>query len=149
MSTSNPEIIRNKIDKLIIDSGLNYRVISQMMGKSEAYMQQYIKLRSPLRLKEVDRKKLAKILNVPEHELTDLPISAQEEAGNTIDENVLLLVITKVETWLDENNGHLAPKDKAELISLIYKKIVNIPEDKKSAKIIDFIEVYESLKKAN
>lgn len=148
MTANDPDTIRNKIDTLIAGSGLNYRTISLMMGKSDAYMQQYIKLRSPLRLKEIDRQKLAQILKVPEQELTDLPVAS---TCNTemIDSEALSQIIAKVESWLEENNGHLAPTDKAELISLIYKKVVDIPQDKRSAKIIDFIEVYESLKKAN
>lgn len=149
MTDNNPEIIREKIDRLIADAGLNYRAISQMMGKSEAYMQQYIKLRCPLRLKEVDRKKLAKILKVPEQELTDLPVSVGDSTDDPVDTAVLTQVIANVENWLEEHDGVLSPQDKAHLISLIYKKVIDIPELNRVAKIIDFMEVYDSLKKAN
>lgn len=149
MTDNNPEIIRNKIDQLIANAGLNYRTVSHLMGKSDAYIQQYIKLRSPLRLKEIDRKKLAKILKVPEQELSDLPISSTGTDTSTVDSEALSLIIFKVESWLEANDGHLSPSDKAELISLIYKKVIDMPKDQQTAKIIDFLEIYESLKKAN
>ena len=37
MQNTNPDIVRERINQLILNSGLNYRVISLMMGKSEAY----------------------------------------------------------------------------------------------------------------
>lgn len=63
--------------------------------------------------------------------------------------DILSLIICKVEEWLQDNSLALKPKDKAEAISLIYKKIIKIPSDRRNEKIIDFMEIYESLKKAN
>ena len=120
MQTSNPDIIREKINQLILNSGLNYRVISLMMGKSEAYMQQFIKLRSPLRLKEIDRKKLAQILHVPEQELTDIPLSAPSaDTSAELDFNTLTLIITEITSWLRQQDKELAPADFARLTCLI------------------------------
>lgn len=70
-----PEEIRKHIDSLLKQKGLPYAQISKMLGKGIAFMQQYIKEGRPLRLKEVDRKNLAEILNVPEQELTDLTLN--------------------------------------------------------------------------
>ena len=71
-----PETIRHKIDKLINERGLTYAGVSKSLHKGVAYIQQYIKTGSPLRLGELDRKKLAQILNVNEQELTDIKLDA-------------------------------------------------------------------------
>ncbi len=147
MQTSNPDIIREKINQLILNSGLNYRVISLMMGKSEAYMQQFIKLRSPLRLKEIDRKKLAQILHVPEQELTDIPLSAPSaDTSAELDFNTLTLIITEITSWLRQQDKELAPADFARLTCLIYKKVTQLSEDKKAGKIKDLIDTWDSLR---
>jgi hypothetical protein len=146
MPNTNPDIVRERINQLILNSGLNYRVISLMMGKSEAYMQQFIKLRSPLRLKEIDRKKLAQILHVPEQELTDIPLSSQPAGeGSVLNPETLTLIITEIETWLDRENKEITPANKARLITLIYKKITQLSDDQKTGKIKDLIDTWDSL----
>lgn len=146
MPNTNPDIVRERINQLILNSGLNYRVISLMMGKSEAYMQQFIKLRSPLRLKEIDRKKLAQILHVPEQELTDIPLSSQPAGeGCVLNPETLTLIITEIETWLDRENKEITPANKARLITLIYKKITQLSDDQKTGKIKDLIDTWDSL----
>ena len=146
MPNTNPDIVRERINQLILNSGLNYRVISLMMGKSEAYMQQFIKLRSPLRLKEIDRKKLAQILHVPEQELTDIPLSSQPGGENyTLNPDTLTLIITELETWLERENKEMTPANKARLITLIYKKITQLSDDQKTGKIKDLIDTWDSL----
>lgn len=72
---SNPDIIRTKIEQLIQQKGLSLNNVSLMMGVGQTYMFQYIYRKVPKRLKEEHRKKLATILNVPEQELTDLPLN--------------------------------------------------------------------------
>ncbi len=69
-----PEEIRKKIDKLISENGLNYRVVSKQLGRADSYIQQYITRGYPQVLKEKDRHKLAQILNVEEQELSDINI---------------------------------------------------------------------------
>ena len=146
MPNTNPDIVRERINQLILNSGLNYRVISLMMGKSEAYMQHFIKLRSPLRLKEIDRKKLAQILHVPEQELTDIPLSSQPAGeGCVLNPETLTLIITEIETWLDRENKEITPANKARLITLIYKKITQLSDDQKTGKIKDLIDTWDSL----
>ena len=70
-----PEQIRQKIDKIIKEKGLNYRAISVKMGRADSYMQQYIKRGFPSVLKEKERAILSRILGVPEQELTNIPLS--------------------------------------------------------------------------
>ncbi len=71
-----PETIRRKIDNLITERGLTYAGVSKALHKGIAYIQQYIKTGSPVRLGELDRKKLAQILKVNEQELTDISLVA-------------------------------------------------------------------------
>ncbi len=70
-----PESIRKKIDRLITERGLTYAGVSKSLHKGIAYIQQYIKTGSPVRLGELDRKKLSQILNVNEQELTDIKLN--------------------------------------------------------------------------
>jgi hypothetical protein len=63
--------IRQKVDRLIAERGLNYREVSLKIGRKDSYIQQYVRYGYPRRLKEIDRLKLAKILDVNEEELAD------------------------------------------------------------------------------
>lgn len=72
-----PNEIRKKIEKLIKEKGYNYREVSLMMGKRDAYIHRYVYYGSPLRLKEEDRYKLAQILDCDESELTDRPVNRE------------------------------------------------------------------------
>lgn len=70
------EEIRKKVDKLITEGGFNYRELSLKIGRKDSYIQQYVKYGYPRRLKEIDRIRLAKILNVDDAELMDDEIIA-------------------------------------------------------------------------
>ena len=86
-----PEEVRRNIDFLLKQKGLNYAQVSKMLGRGVAFMQQYITTCRPLRLKEVDRKKLAYILEVDEQELTDLPIATHLSGTTAIAEKIVSL----------------------------------------------------------
>jgi transposase-like protein len=147
---SDTEEIRKKIAALINERGLNYAQVSLQLGRNIAYIQQFIKNGSPRRLGEVERQKLAKILNVDEQELTDLPLHTST-ASSSVNADILCLIIENIENWLVSKNRTLSPRDKADLIKLIYLKICDESKDKDSAvsKVKDFIEIYDVLKKAN
>jgi transposase-like protein len=147
---SDTEEIRKKIAALINERGLNYAQVSLQLGRNIAYIQQFIKNGSPRRLGEVERQKLAKILNVDEQELTDLPLHTST-ASSSVNADILCLIIENIENWLVSKNRTLSPRDKADLIKLIYLKICDVSKDKDSAvsKVKDFIEIYDVLKKAN
>ena len=70
------EEIRKKIDRLISQCGLNYRDVSLKIGRKDSYIQQYVKYGYPRRLKEMDRIRLARLLNVDDAELMDDEIVA-------------------------------------------------------------------------
>lgn len=66
--------VRRHIADLLKQKNLSLNKVSLQLGKNVTYLFQYIK-GSPKRLGEVERIKLAQILDVPEQELTDLPIN--------------------------------------------------------------------------
>lgn len=70
-----PEEIREKIDQLITQKGLNYRVVSNALGRADSYIQQYITRGYPRVLKEKDRKIVAKLLEVDEQEIADVDLT--------------------------------------------------------------------------
>lgn len=69
------EDVREKIQNLIIQKKESMNDLSLRIGKNQTYLFQYITRGSPRRLDEVTRKKLAQILDVPEQELTDIPLT--------------------------------------------------------------------------
>lgn len=70
----NVEEVRTNIKNLLDKKNITLREASLFIGQNEAYMHQFFSKRSPLRLPEQVRKKLALLLGVDESELTDLPI---------------------------------------------------------------------------
>ena len=66
--------VKNHVKKLLDDKGINYN-IAEKLGKNITYLQKFTKEKSPRRLDEDFRRRLAAILQVSEQELTDLPIS--------------------------------------------------------------------------
>lgn len=143
------EEIRKKIARLITERGLNYAKVSLSIGKNIAYIQQFIKNGSPRRLGEVERQKLARLLKVDEQELTDLPLKVSSSSAPSVNQDILCLIIENIENWLFNRNFTLSPHDKAELIRLIYSKICNESMDTADAKIKDFIDIYDEVRKAN
>ncbi len=143
------EEIRKKIARLITERGLNYAKVSLSIGKNIAYIQQFIKNGSPRRLGEVERQKLARLLKVDEQELTDLPLKVSSSSAPSVNQDILCLIIENIENWLLNSNFTLSPHDKAELIRLIYSKICNESMDTADAKIKDFIDIYDEVRKAN
>jgi len=77
------EEIRKKIDRLILDKGLNYRDVSLKIGRKDSYIQQYVKYGYPRRLKEIDRLRLAKILDINDAEIMDDEVIASKTLGTT------------------------------------------------------------------
>ena len=143
------EEIRKKIARLITERGLNYAKVSLSIGKNIAYIQQFIKNGSPRRLGEVERQKLARLLKVDEQELTDLPLKVSSSSAPSVNQDILCLIIENIENWLLNRNFTLSPHDKAQLIRLIYSKICSESMDTADAKIKDFIDIYDEVRKAN
>lgn len=145
----NTEEIRRKIARLIVEKGLNYAQASLAIGKNIAYIQQFIKNGSPRRLGEVERHKLAQLLRVDEQELTDLPLNVSLSSAAAVNSEILTLIIENIEEWLEKRSAKLSPKDKAELIKLIYMKVCTEPAVVANEKVKNFLDIYSELKKAD
>lgn len=78
---ANIEEIRKKVDKLIEEKGLNYRDVSLRIGRKDSYIQQYVRYGYPRRLKEMDRVRLAKLLDIDDTEIMDDEIIATKTLG--------------------------------------------------------------------
>lgn len=145
----NIDEVRKKIARLIVEKGFNYAQISLAIGKNVAYIQQFIKNGSPRRLGEVERHKLAQILRVDEQELTDLPLNASGSAASSVNSEILGIIIENVEEWLDSRSSKISPKDKAELIKLIYLKVCTDSTGVANEKVRNFLDIYGEFRKAN
>lgn len=57
------------IERYIARKGTSYAAVSRMIGKNEAYLQQFVKRGTPRRLGEDERLLLARFFNIDEREL--------------------------------------------------------------------------------
>ena len=57
---------RRMLDRLIRERGEDYAGLSRLLGRNDAYVQQYIRRGTPKRLAEGDRRRLARYFNVDE-----------------------------------------------------------------------------------
>jgi len=64
--TFDSDDVRSTLDRLIGERGLSYAAISQMLGRNQAYIHQFIHRGSPQKLAEDDRRFLAEFLGVDE-----------------------------------------------------------------------------------
>ncbi|MBO5038241.1 MAG: S24 family peptidase [Alphaproteobacteria bacterium] len=87
---ANLEIIRKRLEKLIINNGYSFREVSLKIGRKDSYIQQYIKYGFPKRLNEIDRKKICLLLNIEEKELIDEDLMQNGATDNTLINATLL-----------------------------------------------------------
>lgn len=92
---ANIEEIRRRIDNLIAEKGFNYRDVSLKIGRKDSYMQQYVKYGYPRRLKEIDRLRLAKLLNIDDTEIMDDEVIASKTFGSSPEKFDLISDIIK------------------------------------------------------
>lgn len=150
MEKETPNSVKKKIENLISDKGLTFRAVSLQIGRGETYLQQFVSRPSPKRLSEQDREKLARILEVDEQELSDLPLK-KTTANFQLNKNTLIMIFRLVDEWLEKNNAELSPEDKADLVGSLYEMLAGSPDklsgQEQSAKIIDFMEFYKRINK--
>ena len=130
--------------KLVVEnSGESQTAVAEKLGVSQPRLNQYINGK-----READYAFIAKFCRY--FHIT--PNYLFEFDSDDIDEQALdcfVSIIEKIEGWAISHKVFYDPADKAELIRLIFKKVYDLPEKQRNAKIIDFMEVYETLKKAN
>ncbi|MBR1648002.1 MAG: S24 family peptidase [Alphaproteobacteria bacterium] len=76
-----PEEIRKFIDSRIKEKGFSLNEVSLAIGQNGTYLFQYINRGSPKRLGEIQRAKLAKILDVDESEISDVKIYSDKSTS--------------------------------------------------------------------
>jgi phage repressor protein C with HTH and peptisase S24 domain len=69
------------LERLCVERGEDFAGLSRMLGRNPAYIQQYVRRGVPKRLKEEERRKLARYFSVPETLLGGPPESQQEPLG--------------------------------------------------------------------
>ena len=79
--TSNP---RQVLEKLCSERGENFASLSRLIGRNDAYIQQYLRKGTPRQLKERDRRTLARYFHIPESLLGGLPDDGAAEYGELI-----------------------------------------------------------------
>jgi phage repressor protein C with HTH and peptisase S24 domain len=72
---------RSALERLCTERGEDFAGLSRMLGRNSAYIQQYVRRGVPKKLKEEERKKLARFFDVPESLLGGPPEMDKAAAG--------------------------------------------------------------------
>ena len=136
-------MIAKRMKLVVENSGESQISVAEKLGVSQPRLNQYINGK-----READYHFVAKFCRY----FHTTPNYLFEFDSDVLNEQALdcfINIIEKVESWAISHKIFYDPSDKAELIRLIFKKVYDLPEKQRDAKIIDFMEVYETLKKAN
>lgn len=95
------ETVRKRLEKQILKTNHSFREISLKIGRTDAYIQQYIKYGFPKRLSEVDRKRVCEILDMNEKDLIDdelsdkvvSPLVSNPKSNNTQSQDYIMVDI--------------------------------------------------------
>ncbi|MDP9422620.1 MAG: peptidase S24 [Pseudomonadota bacterium] len=79
--TSDP---REVLERLCAEGGENFAALSRLIGRNPAYIQQYIRKGTPRRLKEAERRTLARYFRIPESLLGGMPDDLAAEYGELV-----------------------------------------------------------------
>ena len=102
-----PNDPRKALERLCAERGEDFAGLSRFLGKNPAYIQQYIRRGTPKRLKEDERRKLARYFGVPES-LFGGPAQAEDEGlGGT------LVPVGRVEVRASAGPGAVAEAERA------------------------------------
>jgi phage repressor protein C with HTH and peptisase S24 domain len=72
------------LERLCAERGENFAALSRMIGRNEAYIQQYLRKGTPRQLKERERRTLARYFKVPESLLGGLPDDCEAKFGELV-----------------------------------------------------------------
>jgi phage repressor protein C with HTH and peptisase S24 domain len=64
---------RQVLERLCVERGENFASLSRLIGRNEAYIQQYLRKGTPRQLKEQERRTLARYFQIPESMLGGMP----------------------------------------------------------------------------
>jgi len=79
--TANP---RQVLETLCSERGENFASLSRLIGRNDAYIQQYLRKGTPRQLKERERRTLARYFQIPESMLGGLPDDSAAEYGELV-----------------------------------------------------------------
>lgn len=136
-------MIARRMKLIVENSGESQTFVAEKLGVSQPRLNQYINGK-----READYAFVAKFCRYFHTTPNYLfEFESEDTSEQTLD--CFVSIVEKVEAWALNHKVFYEPADKAELIRLIFKKVYDLPEKQRDAKIIDFMEVYETLKKAN
>jgi len=72
------------LERLCAERGENFAALSRMIGRNDAYIQQYLRKGTPRHLREPERRALARYFKVPESLLGGLPDDGEAELGELV-----------------------------------------------------------------
>lgn len=141
-------LIKQKLSKLLDERKISHRAASLYIGKSESYINKFIKDPTPERLEEVDRLKLARLLQVDEQELTDIDLSKNRDT-QFYNQEILAEILEAIEEWLAEHERQLSAKNRIKLIFSVYNKVLTLPKEERKAQVKFLTDyIYDTLKSA-
>jgi phage repressor protein C with HTH and peptisase S24 domain len=79
--SSNP---RQVLEKLCVERGENFASLSRLIGRNDAYIQQFLRKGTPRHLKERERRTLARYFQIPESMLGGLPVDEDAAYGELV-----------------------------------------------------------------
>src|SRR4029453_14638658 len=79
--TSTP---RQVLERLCAERGENFASLSRLIGRNNAYIQQYLRKGTPRQLRERERRTLARYFQIPESMLGGLPDDRDAEYGELV-----------------------------------------------------------------
>lgn len=136
-------MIARRMKLVVENSGESQTAVAERLGVSQPRLNQYINGK-----READYAFIAKFCRYF-HITPNYLFEFDSEVLNEQALDCFINIIEKIEAWALNHKVFYEPSDKAELVRLIFRKVYDLPEKQRNAKIIDFMEVYETLKKAN
>lgn len=141
-------LIKQKLSQLLDERKISHRAASLYIGKSESYINKFIKDPTPERLEEVDRLKLSKLLQVDEQELTDIDLSKNRD-NQSYNQEILAEILEAVEECLAEHGRRLSAQNRIKIIFSVYNKVLSLPKEERKAQVKFLTDyVYDTLKSA-
>ena len=75
---------RHVLERLCAERGENFASLSRLIGRNDAYIQQYLRKGTPRQLRERERRTLARYFQIPESMLGGLPEDPAAEFGELV-----------------------------------------------------------------
>jgi phage repressor protein C with HTH and peptisase S24 domain len=75
---------RQVLERLCAERGENFASLSRLIGRNDAYIQQFLRKGTPRQLKERERRTLARYFQIPESMLGGLPEDLRAEYGELV-----------------------------------------------------------------